>query len=156
MMKLNKISSVFNISKYTNHNVAIFGAALTAILSMPSYAANAETEAVVDETEIIEVTGIRSSLTSALAAKRDSSNLVEIIQAHDIGKLPDQMCAYLRTARGVLNCLYPPRWEKQLRTPLRLSAFFWGRRRPVKDDFRTVVPCMSIRCNASSKSPGIS
>ena len=101
-MKLNKISSVFNISKYTNHNVAIFGAALTAILSMPSYAANAETEAVVDETEIIEVTGIRSSLTSALAAKRDSSNLVEIIQAHDIGKLPDQNLAeVLENVTGV-------------------------------------------------------
>ena len=43
--------------------------------------------------EVIEVTGIRSSLTSALAEKRDSTNLVEVIQAHDIGKLPDQNLA---------------------------------------------------------------
>ncbi len=43
--------------------------------------------------EVIEVSGIRSSLTSALAEKRDSDNLVEIIQAEDIGKLPDQNLA---------------------------------------------------------------
>ena len=43
--------------------------------------------------EVIEVTGIRSSLTSALAEKRDTSNLVEIIIADDIGKLPDQNLA---------------------------------------------------------------
>ena len=43
--------------------------------------------------EVIEVTGIRSSLTSALAEKRNTTNLVEVIQAHDIGKLPDQNLA---------------------------------------------------------------
>jgi iron complex outermembrane receptor protein len=101
-MKLNKISSVFNVSKYAKNNVTIFGAALTAILSMPVYSADAETEAAANEIEIIEVTGIRSSLTSALAAKRDSSNLVEIIQSHDIGKLPDQNLAeVLENVTGV-------------------------------------------------------
>ena len=43
--------------------------------------------------EVIEVSGIRSSLTSALAEKRNTTNLVEVIQAHDIGKLPDQNLA---------------------------------------------------------------
>jgi len=46
-----------------------------------------------EEVEVIEVTGMRASLTSALAAKRDTSNLVEVIDAIDIGKLPDQNLA---------------------------------------------------------------
>ncbi|WP_205623250.1 TonB-dependent receptor plug domain-containing protein [Rheinheimera baltica] len=43
--------------------------------------------------EIIEVLGIRSSLTNALAEKRSAASLVEVIQAEDIGKLPDQNLA---------------------------------------------------------------
>ena len=46
-----------------------------------------------DSVEVIEVTGIRSSLTSALAEKRDTTNLIEVIEAVDIGKLPDQNLA---------------------------------------------------------------
>lgn len=45
------------------------------------------------EVEVIQVTGMRSSLTSALAEKRDTTNLTEIIMATDIGKLPDQNLA---------------------------------------------------------------
>ncbi|MDM7957536.1 TonB-dependent receptor [Blastomonas sp.] len=41
----------------------------------------------------IIVTGIRSSLQSALNEKRNAASLVEIIQAEDIGKLPDQNLA---------------------------------------------------------------
>ena len=52
-----------------------------------------EAKAVKQEVEVIEVTGIRSSLTSALVEKRDASNLVEVIIADDIGKLPDQNLA---------------------------------------------------------------
>ncbi len=43
--------------------------------------------------EEIVVTGIRSSLASALEEKRAADNLVEVIQAEDIGKLPDQNLA---------------------------------------------------------------
>ncbi len=43
--------------------------------------------------EEIVVTGIRSSLQSALDEKRVSDNLVEVIVADDIGKLPDQNLA---------------------------------------------------------------
>lgn len=43
--------------------------------------------------EVIEVSGIRQSLTNALAEKRSSDSLVEVIQAVDIGKLPDQNLA---------------------------------------------------------------
>ena len=45
------------------------------------------------DVEVIEVSGIRESLTSALAEKREANNLVEVIQAQDIGKLPDQNLA---------------------------------------------------------------
>ncbi len=45
------------------------------------------------EVEQIIVTGIRSSLRSALGEKRSSDNLVEVIQAEAIGKLPDQNLA---------------------------------------------------------------
>jgi TonB-dependent receptor len=46
-----------------------------------------------ENTEIIEVTGIRSALAGALTEKRASNNLVEVILAEDIGKLPDQNLA---------------------------------------------------------------
>ena len=41
----------------------------------------------------IVVTGIRSSLASALNEKRNAESLIEVIQAEDIGKLPDQNLA---------------------------------------------------------------
>ena len=43
--------------------------------------------------EVIEVSGIRSALTGALAEKRNSTSLIEVIQAIDIGKMPDQNLA---------------------------------------------------------------
>jgi len=43
--------------------------------------------------EEIVVTGIRGSLASAIAEKRNSDNLIEVIIAEDIGKLPDQNLA---------------------------------------------------------------
>ena len=51
--------------------------------------------------EII-VSGIRASLQSAIAEKRSSDNLIEVIQAEDIGKLPDQNLAeVLENVTGV-------------------------------------------------------
>lgn len=43
--------------------------------------------------EEVYVTGIRASLENALVEKRESNNLVEVIIAEDIGKLPDQNLA---------------------------------------------------------------
>tara|TARA_R110000751_G_scaffold73956_1_gene149656 strand:- start:384 stop:3368 length:2985 start_codon:yes stop_codon:yes gene_type:complete len=52
--------------------------------------------------EVIEVSGIRSALSSALFEKRESTNLIEVIQAEDIGKLPDQNLAeVLENVTGV-------------------------------------------------------
>ena len=47
----------------------------------------------VTEDGAIIVTGIRSSLQSALNEKRNADSLIEVIQAEDIGKLPDQNLA---------------------------------------------------------------
>ena len=46
-----------------------------------------------NQIEEVAVTGIRSALTNALVEKRSASNIKEVIQAEDIGKLPDQNLA---------------------------------------------------------------
>lgn len=79
------------------------GTALT-VLALPAaaYAQSAEGDqdvvdgqsgVVVNEDEAIVVTGIRSSLQSALNEERNADSLIEVIQAEDIGKLPDQNLA---------------------------------------------------------------
>lgn len=45
------------------------------------------------EDDVIVITGIRGSLSSALNEKRTANNLVEVIKAEAIGKLPDQNLA---------------------------------------------------------------
>jgi TonB-dependent receptor len=86
-MKLNKISSALN-----KNNLMVCSAALAAMLAMPTYAAE-DTTTENENLEVIEVTGIRGSLTTALAEKQNANNLVEVINAIDIGKLPDQNLA---------------------------------------------------------------
>lgn len=66
---------------------------------------DAEIEVLRDEKAVLDpvtVTGIRSSLATAVEAKRYSDNLIEVIQAEDIGKLPDQNLAeVLENVTGV-------------------------------------------------------
>lgn len=72
---------------------------------LPLVASTISLNAFAQDQELIEevvVTGIRSSLASALAQKRNADNLVEVIQAQDIGKLPDQNLAeVLENVTGV-------------------------------------------------------
>jgi TonB-dependent receptor len=89
-IKLNKISAIL---KSRGSHTAIYSAALATLFVAPSISAQEEQVVPDNEVEIIEVTGIRKSLTSALLEKRDANNLVEVIQAVDIGKLPDQNLA---------------------------------------------------------------
>jgi TonB-dependent receptor len=86
--KLNKISSVL---KSCRSNTTISSAAIVAILSAPTI--SAQENPANEELEVIQVSGIRSALSSALFEKRESTNLIEVIQATDIGKLPDQNLA---------------------------------------------------------------
>ncbi len=64
----------------------LLGSAMASLLVFPVQAQDADIDEVV-------VTGIRSSLKSALNTKRNSDNLIEVINAEDIGKLPDQNLA---------------------------------------------------------------
>src|SRR3954468_8760243 len=53
-------------------------------------------------TEEIVVTGVRAALTSAMETKRNSSGVVEVINAEDIGKFPDtNMAESLQRVPGV-------------------------------------------------------
>ncbi|MFY8328416.1 TonB-dependent receptor [Pseudoalteromonas sp. ZZD1] len=96
-IKLNKISSALqNRRSY----LPLYSAALAAFLATPNI--HAQEVQADDDLEVIQVSGIRSALTSALLEKRDSNNLVEIIEAEDIGKLPDQNLAeVLENVTGV-------------------------------------------------------
>ena len=83
------------------------GRRLTAILltttalmaAAPAFAQSVEPDqdeagnADVTQVDEIVVTGIRASLQNALSQKRNADNLVEVIEAEDIGKLPDQNLA---------------------------------------------------------------
>ena len=66
--------------------------ALSASVAFAQEDATEETSADSAIEEVI-VYGIRQSLESALAAKRARLNLTEIINADDIGKLPDENVA---------------------------------------------------------------
>jgi len=87
---------------------ALLGSTAIALVASPAHAQDGMTQdagaAASDETggDAIIVTGIRNSLMSALTEKRTSDNLVEVIQAEDIGKLPDQNLAeVLENVTGV-------------------------------------------------------
>ncbi len=63
-------------------------------MSASSFAAQAEDTAKKEkEVEVITVTGIRGSLQRAQAIKMSSNNIVEVLSAEDIGKLPDTSVA---------------------------------------------------------------
>jgi TonB-dependent receptor len=83
--KLNKISAAL---KSRRAHSAIYSAAVVAMLAAPTVSAQTD-----DNMEVIEVSGIRASLSSALLEKREATNLIEVIQADDVGKLPDQNLA---------------------------------------------------------------
>ena len=69
---------------------SIAALALAAMAQVFSSAAIAQDDEPLEE---IVVTGIRGSLAAAVDQKRDSDQLVEVIIAEDIGKLPDQNLA---------------------------------------------------------------
>lgn len=74
----------FKLSKIT---LAILSASLITT-SLPAKAQETE-----KDENVVQIVGIRGSLSNALAEKRESDNLKEVIEAVDIGKLPDQNLA---------------------------------------------------------------
>ncbi len=71
----------------TKRAIALLALPLAAVSFIPIAEAQDD---VLDE---VVVTGIRGSLANALDQKRNSDNLIEVIVAEDIGKLPDQNLA---------------------------------------------------------------
>jgi len=69
--------------------------ALTTLMLSASTVAFASTSMAQDsgDGDVVIATGIRQALENALVEKRNADSLVEIIQAEDIGKLPDQNLA---------------------------------------------------------------
>jgi iron complex outermembrane receptor protein len=92
--------SAFNIrSRRRVSAVLLAGTAMT-ILATPALAQEAEADQ--SNEDVIVVSGIRGSLAKALDEKRNADSLVEVIQAEDIGKLPDQNLAeVLENVTGV-------------------------------------------------------
>ncbi len=71
----------------------LLAGSVLAISAAPAMAQDNIGDPEVDENEVIVVTGIRSALQSALNEERNADSLIEVIQAEDIGKLPDQNLA---------------------------------------------------------------
>jgi len=65
----------------------------TLLLSASTVAFASTTMAQDNEGDVVIATGIRQSLQNALVEKRNADSLIEVIQAEDIGKLPDQNLA---------------------------------------------------------------
>lgn len=63
------------------------------LLSLGATAVNAAEPAPAGDLETIVVTGIRASIESAIAVKKNDSSIVEAVSAEDIGKLPDSSIA---------------------------------------------------------------
>ncbi|NQZ23268.1 MAG: TonB-dependent receptor [Colwellia sp.] len=81
-------------SNFSKKRLAVcISAILAASLSSQLYAAETENKATIkkDDTaiEVIEVTGIMSSLTRSMALKRNASGVMDVISAEDMGKFPD-------------------------------------------------------------------
>lgn len=77
-------------------NLACRAAMLTMLGLSTAFSAAAQEQdsnSKADEVEVIEVTGVRSSLTSAINAKRDSDNISDSIIAEEIGKSSDENIA---------------------------------------------------------------
>ncbi|TYK66400.1 TonB-dependent receptor [Colwellia echini] len=85
-------SKIFTKTKIATTLSVILGAT-----SLPAFAADesttqevvAATEIQNEDTEVIQVTGIRSSIQESTRLKRDATGVVDAISAEDIGKFPD-------------------------------------------------------------------
>lgn len=88
--------SVYKFSKLTKsvRSAVLYPAAIAALtVSSTSFAQKQNKEEVKKDIEVIEVKGIRASLSRALSVKQDATNFVDAISAEDVGKLPDQNIA---------------------------------------------------------------
>lgn len=81
------MSNRFNTRARLMAGAAIGSLALLAVAG--GAAAQTRTQDEATQVDEVVVTGIRSSITSSIAAKQRNTSIVEVITAEDIGKLPD-------------------------------------------------------------------
>jgi iron complex outermembrane recepter protein len=83
--------------------LALGGAHAQQAATPPAAAASAAPAAEAKALETVVVTGFRSSLESALRAKRDDNGIVDVIKAEDMGKFPDtNLAESLQRVPGVV------------------------------------------------------
>jgi iron complex outermembrane receptor protein len=82
MSKFNKITTGIKIA-------CVVTTALGGVTATSAYAQ----ESAIDNTEVIEIKGIRGSLKENINAKRFADSIVDVITAEDIGKFPDKNVA---------------------------------------------------------------
>lgn len=93
-MKLNQISSALRAANRINSKgkTALITTAVLGLLNAPAFAAETpETEsakAANDKVEVIEVTGLRGTVTRSLNEKKNNTAIVDAIAAADFGDLP--------------------------------------------------------------------
>lgn len=96
MFKLPSRTSFVRPKHKTNkHRALLLSSTIAPVLLMSAGQALAQDNSAPQDQadDVIVVQGIRGSLGSALNEKRQAPNLVEVIKAEDIGKLPDQNLA---------------------------------------------------------------
>lgn len=83
-------TSYTNTSKFVGYSAGVLLTLFTPTLlaAQVQAAIEGDTQAVDDTVEIIEVSGVRSSLESALNTKREAESIVDAISAEDIDGLP--------------------------------------------------------------------
>jgi TonB-dependent receptor len=89
-----KVGDAFVIKRQAvaPRTISYMPVAAPALAPQEGPAASADIEAAPPEQEIV-VTGIRASLQQSINVKRAADNIVDVITAQDIGKLPDQNVA---------------------------------------------------------------
>ncbi|GGA85283.1 hypothetical protein GCM10011369_29140 [Neiella marina] len=82
-------------TKHTTFRLSAVCLAVASVMSASVYAADAEeaAEANAEEVEVIEVTGLRGSIKKSINDKRFAQQIVDSINAEDIGKSTDQNIA---------------------------------------------------------------
>ena len=89
----NSVKSVLRTAASTAVLTGMIGTAGVAVAQTSDTNVSSTQDDTGDIDNVIIVSGIRQSLASALEEKRETDNIVEVIQSEDIGKLPDQNLA---------------------------------------------------------------
>jgi iron complex outermembrane receptor protein len=92
-MKIRAVHSVRGVTHTRITTVNAVAAAVAAVLAGAAGAAQAQETGISGVLEEVTVTGIRHSIETSIATKRESTSIVEVVSAEDIGKLPDTSIA---------------------------------------------------------------